>query len=885
MRAPSRQELESRKPFHGGKSRWRGVSLSLLLSAILLLLLPLPASAHEKSTLQVSAQSAPNSGGKKHLRIRVKSHTDPPSTLSRQPSSPRLDWQEARRWSLKPMQAAHSAPLSRDWKGSATTEDVRGALDATGPAAGDTAPRFKVVYVRPAGAANNFAEYADSIQLAAWWGATRVMEASGGTLTPRFDVGTGQDNASLDIMSVVLPQARAAYQNSSNTFDAIVNDLRPIMEQKMAGAGYSYNVIVQADGIQRGGGCPSEGGGGHADIVSYTTSPSTPDYEGPGVFVSEAARGGQYAVTFSCPSGVFTLKRADSRATTLHELLHTLGGVAPGQPHSTFSNHCWQEFDVLCYANDGNGGYGNAESCTGSQSRQMSSAQVNACARRQQPPSGSGGAPDCPRAPVLLPSDPGINDERGVQGIDCGRDDYFRMGEPFPLLEAGRSIQVFSPGGGPPLGCEWSGPPSSAGGEPVRPASCRLALRPANVALSPFLCHPSACLHETGASAEPEPSPGSPPTTGGRGERRTLRGIGRVGGPRPDRLRGGGSSDALMGAGAADRAHGGSGGDLIAGGAGGDRLYGQAGDDMLGGEAGNDRLDGGTGNDVLADESGRDFLLGGAGNDRLYGGSGVDRMSGDAGNDLLAGQSGDDRMKGGAGADNLYGGAGIDAGDGGAGNDTVSGGEGDDSPCYLRGRQVRPGTGGCSHDPAGVIRAVGVDEGRLAAVITLRGGAGSDLLFGGPGADALGGDGDNDTLYGGDGTDLLTGGGGNDALYGGGGADILVGGSGNDGILVNADDTLAAGGPGNDTIAANDGRASGAEIDCGEGTDTLLVDSADSGIRQRNCENIQASDSPFSEPAPPSDGQPTLLRAIRSESALTRRLDRTHNESYLLRSE
>lgn len=73
--------------------------------------------------------------------------------------------------------------------------------------------------------------------------------------------------------------------------------------------------------------------------------------------------------------------------------------------------------------------------------------------------------------------------------------------------------------------------------------------------------------------------------------------------------------------------------------------------------------------------------------------------------------------------------------------------------------------------------------------VTIRGGAGEDVLIGGGGGDKLvGGEGDDrlvgwqasDQLYGGPGADLLTGGPGGDLLRGGPGVDTIVGGPGVD---------------------------------------------------------------------------------------------------------
>jgi RTX calcium-binding nonapeptide repeat (4 copies) len=75
--------------------------------------------------------------------------------------------------------------------------------------------------------------------------------------------------------------------------------------------------------------------------------------------------------------------------------------------------------------------------------------------------------------------------------------------------------------------------------------------------------------------------------------------------------------------------------------------------------------------------------------------------------------------------------------------------------------------------------------------VTMRGGAGDDVLLGGSGPDKLIGGEGNDRLIGGRGNDFLFGGEGNDVLIGGPGNDVLRGGYG--------EDTLRAG-SGNDSV-------------------------------------------------------------------------------------
>ena len=89
----------------------------------------------------------------------------------------------------------------------------------------------------------------------------------------------------------------------------------------------------------------------------------------------------------------------------------------------------------------------------------------------------------------------------------------------------------------------------------------------------------------------------------------------------------------------------------------------------------------------------------------------------------------------------------------------------------------------------------GDDQVRVASSVsipvTMRGGAGRDLLAGGSGPDKLYGGAGSDKLVGHDGNDVLAGGDGADQLYAGPGDDVLKGGAGVD---------ILASGPGQDTV-------------------------------------------------------------------------------------
>lgn len=84
----------------------------------------------------------------------------------------------------------------------------------------------------------------------------------------------------------------------------------------------------------------------------------------------------------------------------------------------------------------------------------------------------------------------------------------------------------------------------------------------------------------------------------------------------------------------------------------------------------------------------------------------------------------------------------------------------------------------------------------VTAPVTLRGGAGDDLLIGGAGPDKLIGGPGADTLVGWRGSDLVYGGPGNDRILGGPAADVLRGGPGED---------VLRGGPGQDDVRQSRG--------------------------------------------------------------------------------
>ena len=103
----------------------------------------------------------------------------------------------------------------------------------------------------------------------------------------------------------------------------------------------------------------------------------------------------------------------------------------------------------------------------------------------------------------------------------------------------------------------------------------------------------------------------------------------------------------------------------------------------------------------------------------------------------------------------------------------------------------------------------------------LSGGAGTDVLVGSTTDDSLDGGAGNDSLVSNGGYDTLNGGAGNDTLIGSNSTDILIGGAGNDVIYAKEHDDSVDAGAGNDTIYAG---TENTTITTGAGKDTIIYE-------------------------------------------------------------
>lgn len=265
----------------------------------------------------------------------------------------------------------------------------------------------------------------------------------------------------------------------------------------------------------------------------------------------------------------------------------------------------------------------------------------------------------------------------------------------------------------------------------------------------------------------------------------------------------------------------------IAGTADSDVIVGTRGADVIVARGGDDRVDGGGGNDRIC---------GGDGNDRLFGGSGADRIqqgrsgweeiaNGGPGPDLLLGGSrnancdgywelrgedGDDRLLAEPGTVclSMFGGYGDDELDTGDGSATLIGGPGDDA---MTGEgRFEGGAGNDDMQGRGFSRALFDDPGGvrvdLERGVAVGPGEGRDTIEGITALETTEGD---DLVYGDGEANVVFAGGGDDRVFGGGGDDVLEGREGDDEM---------DGGEGNDSVSA----APGTDLlTGGPGDDTL----------------------------------------------------------------
>jgi hypothetical protein len=222
------------------------------------------------------------------------------------------------------------------------------ASDDTADAAYPGAPVVKVLYARPHGSADRFSQFANVLQSQAKAMSTLVYGTSGDRKTVRFDAGTSCGAGYVDIQSIELAHPLSYYvalavDGSPSRFDAIVSDVQaavPNTSQKR-------NYLIYADYL--GGG--SFSAAGQAELYGDDSAGAA----------NIANTGGLHAVVYGTGQPYFSDSDPSfAGLVALHETSHTLGAVQDSAPHSTQAGHCYDEWDVMCYADGGTYGPGGA---------------------------------------------------------------------------------------------------------------------------------------------------------------------------------------------------------------------------------------------------------------------------------------------------------------------------------------------------------------------------------------------------------------------------------------------------------------------------------------------------------------------------------------------
>jgi hypothetical protein len=234
-----------------------------------------------------------------------------------------------------PIAVADDVELAETWCGTERTADD--TVNAVNPAAA----AVKVVYAYAADQPNRFAAIADRLQANVSLLSRFIGGQSGGRRTIRFDMGTDCGPGYVDVQVLALPNPLDYYVVAgAPQFDRLVNAVHAAVSP----AAGPRNYAVYADGMRGGNGVSGTG------QFYYGASGEGPD----GI---NHNRGGLVAAVWGQPTlaaGTY----ADP-TTMLHEITHNLGAVQGSAPHSTGTiggmpaGHCFDEQDVMCYADGG----------------------------------------------------------------------------------------------------------------------------------------------------------------------------------------------------------------------------------------------------------------------------------------------------------------------------------------------------------------------------------------------------------------------------------------------------------------------------------------------------------------------------------------------------
>ena len=230
--------------------------------------------------------------------------------------------------------------LSDTWCGTETSgDDTAHAVDRS-------AALVKVIYARPAGAADRFTQFAGVIQSQIKALSTLVYSTSGDRKAVRFDLGTSCGAGAVDIQSIELPHSASYYQSLSTSstptrFRAIIDDVASVV----ANTSQKRNYLIYGDYLG-GGSFPAAGQG---ELYGDDSVGAT----------NLANAGGLRAVVYGTGEQYFSDSDPSfADVVPLHELSHNLGAVQDSAPHSTQAGHCYDEWDIMCYTDGGTYGPG-----------------------------------------------------------------------------------------------------------------------------------------------------------------------------------------------------------------------------------------------------------------------------------------------------------------------------------------------------------------------------------------------------------------------------------------------------------------------------------------------------------------------------------------------
>lgn len=211
---------------------------------------------------------------------------------------------------------------------------------------------LKVIYAYPTNIGNRLATYAPVIQTGVRWVAELAAGESGNTRSLRFDLGTSAGEGCVDIQVIPLSGPSSTYTAvPSQTFSLLRSELLP----HVAGQPGSRNFLVYADGIN------VPGVGGEAQIRSDDSVSGSSHALG-ALWAMLYGRGGTdfFGSQTGFAAGTTSRSHVD---LALHEVSHTLGAVQSSAPHRSAAFHCRDEYDILCYDDDGLGGFSTFVAC------------------------------------------------------------------------------------------------------------------------------------------------------------------------------------------------------------------------------------------------------------------------------------------------------------------------------------------------------------------------------------------------------------------------------------------------------------------------------------------------------------------------------------------